>query len=93
VAAWSPPRQAVSGWPFEALAEDQEESGNDKGDGGVRVTTVERLLDRKQRLIEQLLDSSSAEERDEIERMLEKIDTALNLLGDGSRGISEDDEE
>ena len=31
------------------------------------MTTVEKLLDRKQRLIEQLLDSSSAEERDEIE--------------------------
>jgi hypothetical protein len=56
------------------------------------VTTLERLLDRKQRLIERLLDNPGRHEREEIERQLEKIDTALNLLGDARPGFSEDDE-
>ena len=41
------------------------------------MTTLERLLDRKQRLIERLLDNPSPHEREEIERVLDKIDTAL----------------
>ena len=55
------------------------------------MTTLERLLDQKQRLIERLLDNPGRHEREQIERLLEKIDTALNLLGDGLRGISEND--
>jgi len=56
------------------------------------VTTVERLLDRKQQLMERLLDNPGPHERGEIENQLEKIDTALNLLGYAGPGISEDDE-
>ena len=56
------------------------------------MTTVERLLDRKLRLIERLLDNAGPHERAEIEHQLEKIDTALNLLGYAGPGISEDNE-
>jgi hypothetical protein len=44
------------------------------------TTTLVKLLAQKQQLIERLQGDPGPEERDEIERLLEKIDTALNLL-------------
>jgi hypothetical protein len=46
------------------------------------MTTLAKLLARKQELIEQLSRKDiGPEERDEIERLLEKIKVALDLLG------------
>jgi hypothetical protein len=48
-------------------------------------TTTAQLLARKQKLLERLEQNPGVHERDDIERQLEKIDTALNLLdGPGS---------
>jgi hypothetical protein len=45
------------------------------------MTTLGKLLAQKQELIERLQqDDIGPEERDEIERLLEKIETALELL-------------
>jgi predicted amino acid dehydrogenase len=46
------------------------------------MTAVAKLLAQKQQLIERLQKNSSAHEREEIERLLEQIDTALDLLED-----------
>jgi hypothetical protein len=57
------------------------------------MTTVEKLLTRKRRLIERLLKNPVMEEQDEIGRQLQKIDTALHLLDDNvPAGISTEDE-
>jgi hypothetical protein len=57
------------------------------------MTTVEKLLTRKRRLIERLLKNPGMEEQDEIGRQLQKIDTALHLLdGNVPAGISTEDE-
>ena len=45
------------------------------------MTTVGRLLTRKQELIARLRGNPGPQERDEIESLLKKIDTALDLLG------------
>jgi hypothetical protein len=57
----------------------------------VRMTTVEKLLTRKQRLVERLLEHPDLEEQDQIERQLKKIDTALHLLDNVSANTSTDD--
>ena len=44
------------------------------------MTTVAALLARKQQLVQQLQEEREQHKRDDIERHLEKIDTALNLL-------------
>ena len=44
------------------------------------MTTAANLLARKQKLLERLEENPGPREREEINRMLEKIDTALNLL-------------
>jgi hypothetical protein len=44
------------------------------------TTTAANLLARKQKLLERLAESPGPSERQEIDRLLEKIDTALNLL-------------
>jgi hypothetical protein len=55
------------------------------------MTTIARLLARKQQLLERLEQDPGTSEREEIERQLEKIDIALNLLDeDGPRPTSED---
>ncbi|WP_407176860.1 hypothetical protein [Bradyrhizobium sp. STM 3562] len=46
----------------------------------VVMTTVAALLARKQELIQRLQQECEPEKRDEVERLLEKINTALNLL-------------
>jgi hypothetical protein len=50
------------------------------------MTTVAKLLARKQQLLERLQESPGANERDEIERLLAQIDTALNLLDEAGPG-------
>jgi hypothetical protein len=44
------------------------------------MTTVAKLLARKQQLLERLRENPGPNERDEIERLLAQVDTALNLL-------------
>ena len=50
------------------------------------MTTLSRLLAEKQRLMEQLQEDIGPEERDEIERLLEKIDAALDSLDKAGPG-------
>lgn len=49
----------------------------------VRVSTVAKLLARKERLLEQLESNPGPNEREEIERLLAQIETALSLLAAG----------
>jgi len=49
------------------------------------MTTAANLLARKQRLLERLEENPGPREREEIDRLLEKIDTALNLLDQTER--------
>jgi hypothetical protein len=44
------------------------------------MTTLSKLLAQKQELIERLQEEMGPEERDEIERLLEKIEAALDSL-------------
>jgi hypothetical protein len=44
------------------------------------MTTAANLLTRKQKLLERLEENPGPNEREEIDRLLGKIDTALNLL-------------
>jgi hypothetical protein len=44
------------------------------------MTTAANLLARKQKLLERLEENPGPNEREEIDRLLGKIDTALNLL-------------
>jgi hypothetical protein len=55
------------------------------------MTSVEKLLTRKQRLVERLLEHPDLEEQDQIERQLKKIDAALHLLDNVSANTSTDD--
>ena len=43
-------------------------------------TVIENLLLRKQKLVEQLEQAASVEDRDKIEHQLEQINTALDFL-------------
>ncbi|WP_198026432.1 hypothetical protein [Bradyrhizobium sp. ARR65] len=49
------------------------------------MTTVAALLARKQELIQRLQQECEPEKRDEVERLLEKVNTALNLLDQPQR--------
>lgn len=49
-------------------------------DGGAVSTVIENLLLRKQKLVEQLEEASSVDDRDKIEHQLEQINTALDFL-------------
>ena len=57
------------------------------------MTTLAKLLAQKRQLIERLEANPGPQERDEIERRLEKIDTALDLLDEAGPGISAKDEQ
>jgi hypothetical protein len=58
---------------------------NDGGDP--MTTTVAKLLEQKQQLIEQLQEDPGPEEREQIEHRLEQVNTALDLLdGAGMSG-------
>jgi hypothetical protein len=48
--------------------------------GTTPMTTLTNLLARKQKLLERLQDNPGRNERDEIERLIAQIDTALDLL-------------
>jgi hypothetical protein len=55
------------------------------------MSTVAKLLARKERLLEQLESDPGPNERQEIERLLAQIDTALSLLvpGDAATSVEE----
>jgi hypothetical protein len=44
------------------------------------MSTIEKLLVQKQQLMEQLASEPGPNEREEIQRLLAKIETALSLL-------------
>jgi len=52
------------------------------------MTTLADLLARKQQLLERLQEDVGPNEREEIERLLQQIDTALDLLEDDGSGKS-----
>jgi chaperonin cofactor prefoldin len=56
------------------------------------MTTLAKLLARKQKLQERLQENPGPHERDEIERQLEEIDTALNSLDEVGAGKSNDEQ-
>ena len=56
------------------------------------MTTLAKLLARKQQLLERLQENPGQHERDEIERQLEEIDTALNFLDGAGPGKSSDEQ-
>jgi hypothetical protein len=53
------------------------------------MTTAAKLLAQKQQLLERLQEDPGPNERAELERMLEQINTALNLLDDTGPGESD----
>lgn len=55
------------------------------------MTTIAKLIAQKQQLLEQL-EAAGPHEREEIERLLEKINAALQSLDDAGPGITQDDE-
>jgi len=54
------------------------------------MTSLAKLLARKQRLLERLQEGPGPHERDEIERLLAEVDEALALLDESGPGISGD---
>jgi hypothetical protein len=50
------------------------------GEGGV-TTVITNLLARKEKLLEQLGTTEDANQRSDIQRKLEQVDTALEFLG------------
>jgi hypothetical protein len=55
------------------------------------MTTMAKLLAQKRQLLGRL-ETAGPHEREEIERLLEKIDAALRSLDEAGPGISHDDE-
>ncbi|WGD55554.1 hypothetical protein QA641_17705 [Bradyrhizobium sp. CB1650] len=55
------------------------------------MSTVAKLLARKERLLEQLESDPGPNERQEIERLLAQIETALSLLVPGDAATSTDE--
>jgi len=53
---------------------------------GIRMTTLAKLLAEKQQLIERLEKNPGRQEREAIERLLQKINTALDLLDEAGPG-------
>jgi hypothetical protein len=56
------------------------------------MTTLAKLLARKRQLLERLQEDPGQHERDEIERQLEEIDTALSFLDEAGPGKSGDEQ-
>ncbi len=54
------------------------------------MTTMAKLLAQKQQLVEQIR-TAGPHEREEIARLLEKINAALQSLADAGSGASRDD--
>ncbi|MCP3469688.1 hypothetical protein NLM33_05010 [Bradyrhizobium sp. CCGUVB1N3] len=55
------------------------------------MSTMANLLARKQSLLERLKEDPGPHERDQIERLIEQVDTALNLLEDSGQDDSDHD--
>ena len=55
------------------------------------MTTIANLLARKQQLLDRLQENPGPNERDEIERVLAQIDTALDLLDKAGPGETSDE--
>jgi len=55
------------------------------------MSTMANLLARKQELLERLKGDPGPHERDQIERLIEQVDTALNLLEDSGQDDSDHD--
>jgi DNA-binding MarR family transcriptional regulator len=53
------------------------------------TTTLARLLAKKQELIERLQENPGPEEREQIERLLEQVNAALDLLEKAGPGTSD----
>ncbi len=53
-------------------------------------TTAAKLLARKQQLLERLQEDPGPNEREQIERLLEEIETALELLDETGPGKSDE---
>jgi hypothetical protein len=56
------------------------------------MSTVAKLMAQRQQLVERLQAAPGPHERDEIERLLEQIDAALESLDDAAPGISRSDD-
>jgi hypothetical protein len=56
------------------------------------MTTMAKLLAQRQQLVERLAAEPGPHERDEIERLLEEIDAALQSLDEAGPGISRSNE-
>jgi len=56
------------------------------------MTTIARLLAQREQLLERLEAAPGPHERDEIERLLEKIDAALQSLDEAGPGIRQDED-
>lgn len=54
------------------------------------MSTAAKLLARKQQLLERLQADPGPHEREQIERLLEEIETALELLEEAGPGQSDD---
>jgi hypothetical protein len=54
------------------------------------MTTMAKLLARKQQLLQRLQEGPGPHERDEIERLLTEIDSALDSVEDARPGESRD---
>lgn len=52
------------------------------------MTAIARLLERKSHLLELLEQNPGPEEREQIERLLAQVNTALDFLEGGLRSIS-----
>jgi hypothetical protein len=61
--------------------QEQDASGNGQGDGvDEMTTTLARLLAKKQELIERLQENPGPAEREQVDRVLEQVNAALDLL-------------
>jgi hypothetical protein len=56
-------------------------------------TTLAKLLAQKQQLLERLQEDPGPNEREEIQRLLAKIDEELTLIEEAGPGISDDQDE
>jgi hypothetical protein len=55
------------------------------------VTTLANLIARKQQLMDRMHEGLGPNEREEIERLLQQIDIALDLLGDAGSSKPSDE--
>ena len=56
------------------------------------MSTAAKLLARKQQLLERLQENPGQHERDEIDRLLAEIDTALDLIDEAVPRVTRDEQ-